>query len=114
MRWRRRVAPRVGWRGGRRSRRRGSSRRESWASRFVVLPVGLAIVATHPARSPVTAADLGRPYERVQLRTSDGLSLAAWYVPSRSRAAVIAFPGRTGPVRHARLLARAGYGVLLL
>jgi uncharacterized protein len=36
------------------------------------------------------------------------------YVPSRNGAAVIAFPGRNGPVRHARMLARHGYGVLLL
>jgi uncharacterized protein len=42
------------------------------------------------------------------------LRLAAWYVPSRNGAAVIAFPGRKGPVRHARMLARHGYGVLLL
>jgi dienelactone hydrolase len=81
---------------------------------FFVLPIALAIVATHPARSPVAAADLGRPYERVQVRTGDGLTLAAWYVPSRNRAAIIAFPGRRGPVPHARMLARAGYGVLLL
>jgi dienelactone hydrolase len=81
---------------------------------FVVLPVAFAIVATHPARSPVKAADLARPYERVRLHTADGLTLAAWYVPSRNRAAVVVFPGRRGPVRHARLLARQGYGVLLL
>jgi len=48
------------------------------------------------------------------LTTSDGLRLAGWYVPSRNGAAVIAFPGRTGPVAHARMLARHGYGVLLL
>jgi uncharacterized protein len=35
-------------------------------------------------------------------------------VPSRNGAAVIAFPGRSGPVRHARMLARHGYGVLLI
>ena len=50
----------------------------------------------------------------MSLTTSDGLRLAGWYVPSRNGAAVIAFPGRTGPVRHARMLARHGYGVLLL
>jgi hypothetical protein len=43
---------------------------------LVVLPVGLAIVVTHKARAPVPAADLGRPYERVRLTTSDGLTLA--------------------------------------
>jgi dienelactone hydrolase len=42
------------------------------------------------------------------------LTLHGWYVPSRNGAAVIAFPGRNGPVRHARMLARHGYGVLLV
>jgi hypothetical protein len=81
---------------------------------LLVMPVAIAIVATHKARSPVAVADLGRPYERVTLRTWDGLSLAAWYVPSRNGAAVIAFPGRSQPAPHARMLVRHGYGVLLL
>jgi hypothetical protein len=81
---------------------------------FVVLPVALAIVVNHKARSPVEVADLGRPYIDVALTTGDGLRLAAWYVPSRNGAAVIAFPGRSGPMRHARMLVRHGYGVLLL
>jgi uncharacterized protein len=81
---------------------------------LVVLPTGLAIVATHKARSPVAAVDLGRPYRNVELTTSDGLRLHAWYVPSQNRAAVIAFPGRTQPVPHARMLIRHGYGVLML
>jgi len=81
---------------------------------LVVLPVGIAIVVNHKARSPVAAASLGVPYERVVLTTGDGLGLAGWYAPSRNRAAVIVFPGRSGPVPHARMLARHGYGVLLL
>jgi hypothetical protein len=81
---------------------------------LVLLPVAIAIVATHKARSPVTAVDLGAPYERVTLRTYDGLKLAAWYVPSRDGAAVIAFPGRSQPVPHARMLVRHGFGVPLL
>ena len=73
----------------------------------------LACLATHRARSAVRAADLGRPYEYVSLRTSDGLALRGWYVPSRNGAAVIAVPGREDPVAHpsdARLprLRRAG------
>ena len=32
----------------------------------------------------------------------------------RNRAAVIVFPGRSGPVPHARMLVRHGYGVLML
>jgi predicted alpha/beta hydrolase len=80
---------------------------------FVVVPIGVAIVATHRARDDAPAADLGRPYERTSLETADGLKLAAWYVPSRNRAAVIVLPGRTGPLPHARMLVRHGYGVLL-
>ena len=80
---------------------------------FVVLPTAIGILATHRAREPVEAVDLGRPYERVSFTTSDGLRLAGWYVPSRNRAAVIVSPGRRGPVAHARMLARHGYGVLL-
>lgn len=53
------------------------------------------------------------PYEDVTLRTSDGLDLQGWYVPSRNGAAVIAFPGRSGPQRQTRMLARHGSGVLL-
>ena len=84
------------------------------AGYLVLLPAAIAIVATHKARSPVVAVDLGAPYESVMLRTHDGLKLAAWYVPSRNGAAVIAFPGRSQPVPHARMLVRHGYGVLLL
>ena len=47
------------------------------------------------------------------LTTADGLRLKGWYVPSRNGAAVIAFPGRSGPQRPARMLVRHGYGVLL-
>jgi uncharacterized protein len=79
-----------------------------------VVLVLLAIIATHQARAPVTAVSLGRPFETVRLTTSDGLKLGAWYVPSRNGAAVIAFPGRSQPVPHARMLTRHGYGVLLL
>jgi hypothetical protein len=84
------------------------------AAVFVVLPVGVALVANHKARTPVETADLGRPHAAVTLTTSDGLRLAGWYVPSRNGAAVVVFPGREGPVRHAHMLVRHGYGVLLL
>jgi uncharacterized protein len=83
------------------------------AALLVLVPTVVAIVTTHRAREPVHAVDLGRPYERVAFRSADGLRLAGWYVPSRNRAAVIVSPGRSGPVEHARMLARHGYGVLL-
>ena len=49
----------------------------------------------------------------MQFTTSDGFLLKGWYVPSRNRAAVISFPGRSGTRLQARVLARHGYGVLL-
>ena len=83
------------------------------AELLVLFPLGFGYVATHAARGYVPAAKLGVTPERVSFRTSDGLKLDGWYIPSRNRAAVIAFPGRRGPQKPARLLARNGYGVLL-
>ena len=80
---------------------------------FVLFPLSISYVFTHVARGFVPAADLGAAYEEVAFTTSDGLQLRGWYIPSKNRAAVIAFPGRKGPQRQARLLARHGYGVLL-
>ncbi|HSC91844.1 MAG TPA: alpha/beta hydrolase [Gaiellaceae bacterium] len=80
----------------------------------VVVPLAVAIVATHRPRAEVVLLDLGRRYEEVTLRTADGLDLAGWYVPSRNGAAVVSFPTRKGKPEQARMLARHGYGVLLL
>jgi hypothetical protein len=98
--------------GGRRRLRRSSTAvGVALAAFFVLLPVCLAIVATHKARAPVQTS-FGRA---VTLHADDGLRIAAAYAPSRNGAAVIVFPGRSGAiVRHARLLARHGYGVLML
>ena len=63
---------------------------------WFVVPVAMAILATHRPRAAVEQASLGRPYEQVTLRTSDGLRLAGWYVRSRNGAAVISYPTRTG------------------
>jgi uncharacterized protein len=84
------------------------------AAYWLVVPVGIGILATHRPRSAVAPADLGRPYQELTLRTSDGLDLAAWYVPSRNGAAVISYPTRQGKLPQARMLVRHGYGVLLL
>jgi hypothetical protein len=81
---------------------------------LVVMPVALAIVVNHKARSALEPADLGAPYRAIALTTEDGLTLAGWYALSRNGAAVFVFPGRKGPLRHARLLARHGYSVLML
>jgi hypothetical protein len=80
---------------------------------YLVLPVGVGLLATKAITAGVPAADLGAAYEDVSFRTQDGLRLRGWYVPSRNGAAVITFPGRTGPQRHVRMLVRHGYGALL-
>jgi uncharacterized protein len=80
---------------------------------FAVFQVGLAYVTTHTGRAVVPADRLGVPHENVSFTTADGLELQGWYIPSKNGAAVIALPGRNGPQRPARMLARHGYGVLL-
>jgi uncharacterized protein len=79
----------------------------------VVMPVALGYVTTHTARAVVPPNHLGVPHEEVKFTTDDGLELEGWYIPSENGAAVISFPGRNGPQKQARMLARHGYGVLL-
>lgn len=87
---------------------------------LVGLPYGRAYGLVHPARTPVerTPAALGLPYEDVQLRTSDGLRLAAWYLPPRHGTVVIGVHGMAGNrsalLEEAQFLYEAGYGLLLL
>jgi dienelactone hydrolase len=83
------------------------------AAPTVFLPTAVAYVVTHSARAAVPAANLGAPHEDVSFTTVDGLRLEGWLVPSRNGATVIVFPGRSGPQKHARMLVRHGYGVLL-
>jgi alpha-beta hydrolase superfamily lysophospholipase len=65
----------------------------------------------------VHEVDLGAVKERGTLTTASDLRLRGWYVPSRNGSAVALLHGtgsnRTGVARHARLLSRHGYGVLL-
>ena len=79
----------------------------------LVMPMSLGYFATHVLRPTVPEPNLGAAHENVTFTTSDGLRLHGWYVPSRNGAAVIAFPGRSGPQKHTRMLAANGYGVLL-
>jgi uncharacterized protein len=82
---------------------------------YVVTPIGAALWATHKFRSPIGRFMI--PHQDVSLRTSDGLRLGGWYVPSHNGAAVVIVHGgggdRDGDRAHAAILARAGYGVLL-
>lgn len=83
--------------------------------------VGQGVAASlpaHPALGSRTPADLGLAYEDVSLRTSDGVVLAGWWVPTHNGSAVAVLHGagstRTAALDQATVLARAGYGVLLV
>jgi hypothetical protein len=84
---------------------------------WIVVPVGAALYLTGKPRLPVPEGALGIPHEDVSFRSTDGLRLAGWYVPSRNGAAIVVVHGgggnRAGAALHARMLARHGYGVLL-
>jgi pimeloyl-ACP methyl ester carboxylesterase len=79
---------------------------------YAIFPVGFSYVYTHTGRT-ASPPELGVPYESVTVTTSDSIDLAASYVPSRNRAAIVVFPGGSA-VEEAAMLARHGYGVLLL
>ena len=111
-----------------RERPRAASRAWRWGRRALTVATALGLRSSSssprsPLRcgSPRRRASSVRPFdlahEDVSLHTRDGLRLAAWYVPSRNGAAVVVVHGgggtRNGSERHARMLARAGYGVLL-
>jgi dienelactone hydrolase len=84
---------------------------------FVVVPIGGAVWLTQKPRDPVHPRPLAAPHENVTLETSDGIALKGWYLPSRNGAAIVLVHGaggnRDGVRRHALMLHRHGYGVLL-
>ena len=108
---------------------RGRSREGSWARRygrrlllavawvigafFVLFPLSLSYGFTHVARTPTPPGNLGAPYETVSFEASDGLRLDGWFVRPKNGATVIVYPGKRGTQRHARMLVRHGYGVLV-
>jgi dienelactone hydrolase len=88
---------------------------------FVLLPLTVAVIAVNRPPGPLgsaTPAGYRLGYQNVALRTSDGVRLSAWYIPSRNGAAVVLLPGagatRTSVLGQAAVLARHGYGALLL
>jgi uncharacterized protein len=81
---------------------------------WIVLPVGIALMATHRPREASEPVDLGRASQPVVLRTADGLDLFGRYVTSQNGAAVIVFPGSASRAAQARTLVDHGYGVLML
>lgn len=107
-----------------------ASRRRWWvltvplllvAAYLAAWTVGQGVAASlpgHPALGDRTPADLGLTFEEATLRTSDGVDLAAWWVPSDNGAAVAVLHGagstRTDVLEQAAVLAERGYGVLLV
>ena len=88
---------------------------------FVLLPLTVAVSATNRPPGPLgsgTPAQYGLAYQDVAFRTADGVRLSAWYVPARNGAAVVLLPGagstRTAVLGQAAVLARHGYGALLV
>lgn len=106
----RRRDDRLPWRYGRRFLMTVAA---ALAAVAVLFPLAIGYVVSHIARAEVPQPDLGAAYENVEFRTSDGLTLKGWYIPSKNGAAVISFPGRSGTRKPAKMLARHGYGVLL-
>jgi len=84
---------------------------------FVSLPVAIGVAQTRKPGQAIPEAAFSTAHEQVTLHTRDGLDLAGWYVPSKNRAAIVIVHGgggdRRGARRHAAMLARHGYGVLL-
>jgi pimeloyl-ACP methyl ester carboxylesterase len=85
-----------------------------WAIAFAVM----VTVVPPTALSAETPAARGMSFSEVTLRTTDGVRLSAWWVPSTNRAAVVLLHGagenRTATLPQAAVLARHGYGVLML
>jgi dienelactone hydrolase len=83
---------------------------------FVYGPVGMAVVDIHSLHRSI-----GNPpsadYETVGFTASDGVHLEGWYRPSENGASVLMISGgggnRRSALRHAEMLVRHGYGVLV-
>ena len=84
---------------------------------FVSIPIAIGVAQTRKPGQAIPEAAFSIPHETVTLHTRDGLDLSGWYVPSKNRAAIVVVQGgggdRRGSRRHAAMLARYGYGVLL-
>jgi pimeloyl-ACP methyl ester carboxylesterase len=88
---------------------------------LVLFPLTMAVYATNLPPGPLgsaTPAAYGLTYRTVALRTADGVRLSAWYIPARNGAAAVVLPGsgstRTAVLPQAAVLARHGYGTLLV
>lgn len=88
---------------------------------LVVPTVAVAVAATHVPPTevgPMGSAGVDLGLRDARFRTSDGVELAAWYAPGTNGAGVVVRHGagstRSSVLRHAAVLARHGYAVLLV
>jgi uncharacterized protein len=87
------------------------------AAVWIVAP---AVAATTVPSTQVTStpAALGLEYESVTVTTTDGVELAAWYVPGTNGAGVVVMHGagstRSDVLDQAAVLARSGYTLVLI
>lgn len=83
---------------------------------FVGAPVGVAIVDIHSLHRPIGSPP-SADYRSVAFTASDGVRLEGWYRPSQNGASVLMLSGgggnRRSALRHAEMLVRHGYGVLV-
>ena len=79
---------------------------------LLVFPIAFPYGYVHVGNT-TSIPELGVGEEAVTVTTSDSLALEAAYIPSKNRAAMIVYPGATR-IEQALMLARYGYGVLLL
>ena len=79
-------------------------------------PIGIALTDIHSLEKPLGDKP-NAAYQTVHFTTSDDVELEGWYRPSRNGASVLVVSGggsnRMGPLRHAKMLERQGYGVLV-
>lgn len=87
----------------------------------VVWSVALGVMFAYAPRNAlgaVTPAVRGLVYTNVTFLTVDGVRLSGWYIPTTNRAAVVLMPGagstRTATLAQAAVLARHGYGALMI
>jgi alpha-beta hydrolase superfamily lysophospholipase len=83
---------------------------------LVYMPVGMGIVDIHSLHRSIGSPP-SADYETVAFTASDGVRLEGWYRPSENGASVLMISGgggnRRSTLRHAEMLVRHGYGVLV-
>jgi hypothetical protein len=108
---------------------RGRRRSRAWVLRgltavgavfvvfLLVYPLLLAVDYLAKPRDSIDSDALRLPHRDVTFAASDGVRLSGWYAPGTNGAAIVLVHGgggdRTGTIRHARMVAASGYGVLL-